>query len=132
MRIPLSKLATSLSAFTSSTVLALLSVSPIHEYVDGTKTDNVVGTRYSVADPETFEKFDVKIMKATPIITQKQLDAKDERVWVEFSGALVKPFKVEFGSALCSVTADDVKLIKDWLCGGVPPLTSVLERNVIC
>lgn len=113
MRIPLSKLATPLSNLTSSESFALLNVSPVFEYEAGKRTENIIGTKYTVADPETFEKFDVKVMSLKPLLSQEQLEAEDERVWVEFSGALVKPFKAEFGSALCTVTADSAWIVKD-------------------
>ena len=113
MRIPLSKLATTLSELTTTESFALLSVAPVYEYEAGKKTEKVIATRYSVADPETFDKFDVKVMNTKAIITKELLESNSSHIWVEFSGAMVKPYKVEFGSALCSVTADDVKLVKD-------------------
>lgn len=113
MRISLTKLATPLGNLTSSESFALLNVSPVYEYEAGKRTENVIGTKYNVADPETFEKFDVKVMSLKPVITQEQLEAEEERVWVEFNGAIVKPFKAEFGSALCTVTADSVWIVKD-------------------
>lgn len=113
MQIPLAKFATALSAITSSDSFALLSVSTIYEYESGKKTEKIIGTRYSVADPETFDKFDVKVMNPKPLLSQEQLEATDTRVWVEFSNALVKPFKVEYGSAFCSITADSVQLVKE-------------------
>lgn len=89
---------------------AVLAVAPVYAYVDGKKTETVIATKYTVANSETFVNFDVKVNQTVPVVTQEQIDASDERFWVSFTNAVVRPYKVEFGNVLCSVTADSVVL----------------------
>ena len=111
MEIPVKKFTLSLDDFMGVYKYVLLKVAPVYEYVDKQKTDTVSAIRYSVANPETFENFDVKVPATKPIVTQDRIDSVDERLWVEFDNGVIKPYRIEFGKVLCSVTADSVKLV---------------------
>lgn len=94
-------------------VFAVLAVSPIYAYSDKKRTDTVIGTRYTVANPDTFANFEVKVNNPTPVVTQDKVEAaaaSEERFWITFTNAMVRPAKIEFGEVLCVVTADSAKL----------------------
>ena len=94
----------------SADLFAVLSVSPVFAYVENKKTDTVIGTRYTVANPDTFVSFDVKVNQTVPVVTQEQVEASDERYWVSFTNAVVRPYHIEYGVVQCAVTADSVVL----------------------
>ena len=85
MVIPVKKIQLNLSDLMDSDIFALLGVSEIFDYVDGKRTDTISGIRYSVANPNTFENFEVKVAGTKPLVTQERIDRADERLWVSFS-----------------------------------------------
>lgn len=93
-----------------ATQFAVLAVASVYAYVNGKKTDTIIGTRYTVANPATFVNFDVKVNQTVPVVTQEQIEASADRYWVTFTNAVVKPYKIDFGNVQCSVTADSVVL----------------------
>ena len=109
MVISAKKIALELTSLMGSNRFALLGVAPVFEYVDKQRTDRIVAIRYTVANPETFENFEVKVSTTKPIVSQEIIDNVEERIFVSFENAFVKPYKIEFGKAICSVTADSVK-----------------------
>lgn len=111
MKIPIKKLSIQLQDFMDVNEYALLSITPVYDYIDGEKTDTISSIRYSVANARTFETFDVKIQAKEPIISQREIDNADERLFVTFENAVIRPYKIEFGKAICSITADSVKLV---------------------
>lgn len=111
MTISAKKISLDLTTLMGCNRFALLSVAPVYEYADGKRTDTVSAIRYNVANPETFENFEVKVPTTKPIVSQERIDNVDERLWVTFENAIVKPYKIEFGKAICSVSADSVKLV---------------------
>lgn len=99
-----------LTDFMDCECFAIMSVSPVYAYVENKKTDTVIGTRYTVANPDTYVNFEVKVTSPTPVITQEKLDKSEEKFWISFVNAVVKPTKVEFGNIFCTVTADSANL----------------------
>ena len=102
-----------LNTFMKNNVFAVLAVSPIYAYADKKRTDTVIGTRYTVANPDTFANFEVRVNNPTPVVTQDEIVAAEEaeeRFWITFTNATVRPSKIEFGEVLCVVTADSAKL----------------------
>ena len=112
MKVSTEKLRIPLTNLMDSEIFALLNISEIYEYVDGKRTANITEIRYTVANPDTFENFDVKVAGSKAVITQKQLEESQERIWVTLENAIVKPYKAEYGKAECTVTADAVKIAK--------------------
>lgn len=102
-----------LSAIMQSQSFALLSVAPVYAYSDGKRTDQLIGWRFSLADPETFQNFDVRLNATKTPITQEMIDANELRLYVTLDNAMVKPFAINYGKAECTVTCDAVKLVRD-------------------
>lgn len=100
-----------LADFTQSAEFVLLAVTPVFLYKDAVKTDEVIGQKYQVADPLTFEAFEIRVDHVTPIVTQSEIEHADDRFFVTFENALLKPFKIEYGKIVCTITADSVKLV---------------------
>ncbi len=111
MKISAKKLSCPLSNIMDIDKFALLSVSPVFRYADGKRTDEQVGTRYTIANPKTFENFDVKVPIITPVVSQEEIDKNEERYWITFTNPIVVPYEISFGKATCSVTAESVKLV---------------------
>lgn len=91
---------------------ALIASAPSFQYQDGKKTDVIDGTRYTVANVQTFDKFDVKTPEKTPVVSSEQIASMDERVFVSFSNAVAKPVKIEYGHIFFNVTADCAKIVR--------------------
>lgn len=91
---------------------ALLDANPIYEYVNGKRTDKVIGTRYTVADKETFMNFDVKVKEVKATISKNTITNAGQRIWVSFTNAKVVPYSIKYGKCECTITADEVKVIK--------------------
>lgn len=112
MNIPIKELRFPLENLYPSGRYVLKSVGTVYEYVDGKKTDSIQGTRYTVVDLESLDKFDVKVASTTKAITASQLEQTEGHTYVSFSNALVCPYHIEFGKATCSVIADSVAIVK--------------------
>lgn len=91
---------------------ALLDANPIYEYLDGKRTTTVIGTRYSVADKETFKNFDVKVKEPKETIDKTMISNAGQRIWVSFTNAKVMPYSMKYGKCDCTVKADAIKVIK--------------------
>lgn len=104
------KLKIPLSLFMESDIFALIRVSEIFEYQNNQKTNNVIGTGYYVVNPDSFEKFLVKVIGKKPIISQEEIEQCDSRIWVSFENAIVKPYEFEYRNVKCSVVADSAKI----------------------
>ena len=111
MIIPAKNLTFSLDTLMGVDTFALISVTPKYDYVNKQRTDTISAICYRVANPETFENFEVKVSSTKAIVSQERIDNVDERLWVTFENAVVKPYKIEFGKAICTVPADSVKLV---------------------
>lgn len=98
-----------LPEITSTEEFVLKDVSPIYACESGKRTDTLLGFRYTVADPATFDSFNVKVASGKPLITVDAL-ADSGVLFVTFVNAVVKPYRIEFGNVLFTVTADSIKL----------------------
>lgn len=87
-------------------------VNPIQIYEDGKRTDRIEGYRYTLADLNAIEIFDVKVKAKAPIVTNEMIE-KSDRLWVSLEGAVIKPYKIEYGKVLFSITADKITLLKE-------------------
>lgn len=90
----------------------LLGVTPYYEYVDGKKTENLLGYKYTVVEDQNYEKFSVKIESKTPSITQQQIDDATARIKVTFEKAFARPYRTNSGDYDLSVTATGINLQK--------------------
>lgn len=68
----------------------LIGMRPWIEYVNGEKTDKVLGTQYEVVLPENgYEKLIVKV-PGPPILTQEEIEMADSVIHIGFSGFAAK------------------------------------------
>ena len=85
---------------------------PINEYVDNKKTDKVIGYKYKLVDPESYDTFYVKVKDTTPVIPLEKL-SKVNKTIVTLDRAVIKPYKIEYGKVSISITADKITLVKE-------------------
>ncbi len=78
-------------------------------------SDEVVAVRYDVVDPITLGTMTVKVDTNKPIITPEELEASESPITLELpiDHVVIKPYKVEFGSASVSISAPMVKIAKN-------------------
>ena len=112
MNIPIKSIRFPLENLYPSGRYILKEVSTVYEFVDSKKTGNIQGTRYTVVDLDSLDKFDVKVPSTNAVITASQLKQTEEHTFVSFSNALVCPYRIEFGKAVCSVIADSVTIVQ--------------------
>lgn len=91
---------------------AVLSADYVYEYKDKKRTDNIIGTRYTLVNVSTFETFDVKCANIKLVVSQEDIDKSSKRFLVTIDKGYIKPLSIEYGKAKCSVIADSVSLIK--------------------
>ena len=81
-------------------IFIIIFIEPEHQYVDGKKTDVIVGYKYEVVDTVDFNKFKVKIKgQSKPLMTNEALqELRDsgKKVLVEFVDGVDTPYtKIE-------------------------------------
>ena len=102
-------------------IFLLFAVAEVYKYVDGEKTDEVIGYAYEVCDTTNFDKFRVRVLDANkPHIENEEVQAMreaGERVFVEFVGGIDTPYQrteykdnITVRSLEDSFTADAVKI----------------------
>ena len=78
-------------------IFLLFAVAEVYKYVDGEKTDEVIGYAYEVCDTTNFDKFRVRVLDANkPHIENEEVQAMreaGERVFVEFVGGVDTPYQ---------------------------------------
>lgn len=68
----------------------LIGIRPWFEYVNGEKTDKVLGTQYEVVLPENgYEKLIVKV-QGSPILTEEEIKDADSVIHIGFTGFIGK------------------------------------------
>lgn len=92
---------------------ALTEVRPVPHYdKDRNRTEQIEAYKYTVTDLETLSSFTVRVNSTTPVITPEELEETEERVFIEFplEETIVKPYKLEYGTATLSIVAPYAKL----------------------
>lgn len=81
---------------------------------NGKKTDEVEAIRYDVIDPDTFSTFTLKVANPKPVISKTELDMSENQIYIEIpvDEVNIKPYKIDYGKALLSITAPSIKLLK--------------------
>lgn len=78
------------------TVLLLLGVFELYEYINGSKTENIIGFTYECVELQDFDKIRIKIKgQKKPLIANEELQKRreaGEKIYVEFSNATVTPY----------------------------------------
>lgn len=96
-----------------TTDLALTGVRPSYHYDENRKrTDLIEAYTYTVTDMDTLASFSVRVNSTTPVITPEELEETEGRVFIEFpmEETIVKPYKLEYGTATVSIVAPYAKL----------------------
>lgn len=108
----LSKVTFPLSLIIEDAKLILIGARPTYEYVNGKKTDNVVGTTYSVVqNGGTYEKFNIKVSDVENAIEPDYIANSKTPIFVEFENAVCKVYTDSNGRAQVSVKADSINII---------------------
>lgn len=89
----------------------LLNVREAKNYEDGKVTNDVIGYRYEVVDTETFEKFMVKVIGTSPVISQESIENSTKKVKVSFTNAVAKPYRTSTGNYELSIKADSINIV---------------------
>ena len=67
----------SLEQVANAKEILITDIREVREYVDGKRTDNIIGYAYEVAAPKNkYEKFSIKVEEKSPVITAEELEAK--------------------------------------------------------
>lgn len=110
--LPTSQVTLDLAKVQKEQTFALMDAVTVYHYEKNVRTDTVEGTKYTVANVRTFDKFDVKTPETTPAVTREQIAESEERIFISFANAVAKPVKIEFGKLSLSVTADSAKIVR--------------------
>lgn len=108
----LSKLNLPLDVIIGGANQILLEVTPYYAYMDGKKSDTILGYRYTVVEDKNFEKFSVKIPSSVPAISQESIDSSKQRIIVTFDNAIAKPYRTQSGEYDLSISATGINIAK--------------------
>ncbi len=82
---------------------------------NGKWSSEPVAVRYSCINPETFDTFSVKVPGSIPVTDIDDFKKSGAFIILEVpvKDTLIKPYRIEYGKALVSITAPFVKLAKN-------------------
>lgn len=104
--INISKVQFPLSQIIGNIRLILIGAMPTYEYINGKRTDKVIGTTYTVVmNGGTYEKFTVKTPEIENAIDSDYI-ASNSQIFVEFENAVCKLYTDTNGRIQVSVKAD--------------------------
>lgn len=110
--INISKINFPLSQLLGETQLILLGATPTYEYVDGKKTDHIIGTTYQVVqNGGTYEKFKVKVSDADLPVESDFIKNATNPIFVAFTNAFCKLYTDNRGQIQVSVKADAITVL---------------------
>lgn len=108
-----------LPVFVEEQMFQLLSSRPKYNYIEGKKTDELLGFNYEVVELIDFEKFNVFVPHKKPLIQpEKLVEAREagSRLYVEFQNAVLKQYiRYKNGNIddICdSFSADDIAFVE--------------------
>lgn len=108
----ISKIKFSLEQLIGTVPLILLNARPTFEYANGVKTENILGTTYTVVmNGGTFEKFDVKVSDTETAITADEIRSSDGNLVVEFENPVCRLYTDNSGHIQVSVKADSITVL---------------------
>lgn len=89
-------------------------VNPYRDYIDGKPSEHIAGYKYTVVCPlNKYESFTVKVMQATPTITNEMIEAAGGSIKVTFKGFEGKFYKdSRSGEYLFTAKATEVEVLK--------------------
>lgn len=82
---------------------------------NGKLIDAIKDITYTVYVPDVLAQLNIKVDSTTPVVTPEQLDAaidagKDIFVELPTSETYIRPYKIEYGAAFCTIKAPYIKL----------------------
>lgn len=102
--------------FIREPVYYLNAIRRVFKYENNQRSDEVIGHKYLVTNTECFEQIEIFVPGATPVIEPDkllELQEEGEKVFVEFEGAVIKPFYSERDHEMKdSIKADKIILVK--------------------
>lgn len=99
-----------LDIITKGALIVLMDVVPYFEYEDGKRTEKQLGYKYTVVEMTNYEKFQVKVPSASPVITSEKLQELSAKPAVTFDECFARPYRAENGSYNLSFSAKCVHL----------------------
>ena len=71
-------------------VFVALTILPVYRYVDGKRTDEVIGYRYDVVDEIKYDRYSIKV-QGEPLMSNEELQAmrEHEKVMLQFENPSV-------------------------------------------
>lgn len=110
--INISKLNLTLEQIIGNAKLQLLHSKPTRQYENGQATDLIIGTTYEVVQHGgEYEKFFVKVSDVDTAISDEDIVASKEPIFVEFTNATCKLYKDASGRIQVSVKADAINVL---------------------
>jgi hypothetical protein len=107
----LSKVTFPLSLVIGDVKLILIGARPTIEYVNGKRTDTIIGTTYTVVqNGGTYEKFNVKVPDIENAIEPDYIANSKTPIFVEFENAVCKIYTDTNGRVQVSVKADAINI----------------------
>lgn len=100
-----------LSQIFKSEKYVVIDSAPCFAYRDGKRTDTVVATKYTLADPISFKNFEVKV-NGPASITNDVINNSDAPILVTLTNAKIVPYSIQYGKAECTAIADTIKIVK--------------------
>lgn len=82
-----------------------------YEYVDGKLTDKMLGHKYTVVVPKTYDKLIVKVADTAPIITQDEIGNSSQPIMVNFTGDEVRFYRANNGEWLPTIKAVKASIV---------------------
>ncbi len=103
------------SAFYSNGTFIVKSVHENKAFNEAEKkyTGPTESVTYTVVHPETLASFKVKVMEATPVISQKELEGSEKivQVLLPLEETFIQPYEINYGVAKVSIVAPSIKRI---------------------
>lgn len=109
------ELSKKLGDFFDEGIFVLRKVRRVNRYENGQRTNDIAGYAYEVIDGTSYAKFTVKVASTEPVITEEQLEACKDTVFVKIplEKTLIIPYELKYGRAKVSITAPFIELLKE-------------------
>lgn len=113
MKLPVGYFQKRLDEIVKCEVFVLKKSKPVYHYENGTKTEKIEFYKYEVANPDTYDLYEIKVPSTKPVISQEDLEKSENVVWISFKNAILKPYRIEFGKVECSVVAESATIVEN-------------------
>lgn len=99
-----------------SEVVVLKAVRPVYALdSDGRRTDKIEAVRYDCMNLDNYSNFTLKVQSTRPVITEEELEAAEEAVYIAIpvEQVEIKPFEIKYGIARVTILAPFVKIVEN-------------------